>query len=273
MNQYKSISELKDFAKEKLSGRFSGAIFASLVPQLVTFAISFMATTVVSMITAITLLIPGVQNSAASVSNAFQSPGIVQIILIYLLTQVVSVIAGVFNTGLALYFLNLASGRLATSANLFYGFQYLFKKSLTISLVNVLVNTVCLMPYNIFHSLFTNDFSGRWILPAVIALVCGMIIYIPISLSLSQAHYLLLDFPRHSAGEVIRLSIRIMKGKKRRLFLLELSFLPLLLLGLLSLGIGELWIMPYMNMTLALYFLDIMKPVPEQAQDHAAQEE
>ena len=33
-----------------------------------------------------------------------------------------------------------------------------------------------------------------------------------------------------------------------------------MILGALSFGIGNLWITPYMNMTLALYFLDIMKP-------------
>ena len=56
------------------------------------------------------------------------------------------------------------------------------------------------------------------------------------------------------------LSIRIMKGKKRKLFTIQLSFLPLMLLSMLTLGIGDLWLTPFMNMTMALYFLDIMRP-------------
>ena len=49
-----------------------------------------------------------------------------------------------------------------------------------------------------------------------------------------------------------------MKGHKGRLFYIELSFLPLLLLGAVSL-IGLLWVIPYMQMTYAVFYFDIMK--------------
>lgn len=41
--------------------------------------------------------------------------------------------------------------------------------------------------------------------------------------------------------------------------LLTMSFLPLGFLCLLSFGIGTLWLVPYMNMTQTLYFLDLMQ--------------
>ena len=43
-----------------------------------------------------------------------------------------------------------------------------------------------------------------------------------------------------------------------RLFLLELGFLPPMLLCVLSLGIGFLWLEPYMQMTYTYFFLDLM---------------
>ncbi len=52
----------------------------------------------------------------------------------------------------------------------------------------------------------------------------------------------------------------MMKGHKRRLFRLELSFLPLMLLCVLSFGIGFLWLNPYMQMTYTCFFLDLMNP-------------
>ena len=54
-------------------------------------------------------------------------------------------------------------------------------------------------------------------------------------------------------------AIRLMKGNMGRLFYIEVSFIPLFLLGVLSLGIGLLWITPYLNATLANFFLDLME--------------
>ena len=50
-----------------------------------------------------------------------------------------------------------------------------------------------------------------------------------------------------------------MRGHKRRLFLLQLSFFPLMLLSLLSLGIGNLWLRPYMDVAYAFFFLNLMR--------------
>jgi uncharacterized membrane protein len=48
-----------------------------------------------------------------------------------------------------------------------------------------------------------------------------------------------------------------MKGNKWRYFLLALSFLGWILLGILSLGIGFFWIIPYIETTTAAFYYDI----------------
>ena len=53
---------------------------------------------------------------------------------------------------------------------------------------------------------------------------------------------------------------KIMNGRKKQLFFIQLSFLPLWLVGLLSFGVAMFWIIPYQRMTYTLYYLDIMKP-------------
>ena len=68
------------------------------------------------------------------------------------------------------------------------------------------------------------------------------------------------DFPQKSGKEILILCWRLMKGKKLRLLYLEFSFLPLLLLSILSFGIGLLWLQPYMQMTYTFFFLDLMNP-------------
>ena len=155
-----------------------------------------------------------------------------------------------------------ACSRPAVTANLFYGFKYLFKKSLGISAVLILLNTACTLPFDICYFLLRSGKGFDAITMAILCIVLmviGMCIYIPLSLGLSQAYYLLLDFPQYSAMELMKLSFRIMKGHKWELFCLQMSFLPLGFLCLLSFGIGSLWLVPYMNMTQTLYFLDLMQ--------------
>lgn len=260
MNQYQSISDLKDSAKNRLTGSWSNAVLINLsyhtMVFAVTFIISFMITIIISLIT---LYSSGSPQAAANYELSLgASAGVTA--LQYGLTLLCTIFGGIFQTGIALFFLNLASGRNASIGNLFYGFQYLYKQSLTLSAVSALLQFVCLLPYYVFTFLLRETHSTTWGICMIAALIAGMIIYIPISLSISQSFFLLLDFPSRSAAEILRLSVRLMKGRKRRLFLIQLSFLPLMLLGTLSFGLGNLWVTPYMNMTLALYFLDIMKP-------------
>lgn len=57
--------------------------------------------------------------------------------------------------------------------------------------------------------------------------------------------------------EGFQASRRLMRGNKKRLFLLQLSFLGWQVLGLCSIGIGFLWISPYMTQTTANFYLDL----------------
>lgn len=77
------------------------------------------------------------------------------------------------------------------------------------------------------------------------------------SLSYSMAPFIAIEHPEYSVSEAINASIAMMKGHKMRLFLLELSFIGWMILGLLTLGIGYLWLMPYMYTTVAAFYNDI----------------
>ena len=54
----------------------------------------------------------------------------------------------------------------------------------------------------------------------------------------------------------MRSSREFMHGKKLPLFKLILSFAGYFLLGLLTLGVGFLWITPYVNMSEAIFYLE-----------------
>jgi uncharacterized membrane protein len=97
----------------------------------------------------------------------------------------------------------------------------------------------------------------------LIAFGIGYVIYIPISLFLSQTWYLMVDFPNYTAKGVLLTSCKLMKKHFWRLLFLKISFLPVMLLGILSFGIGLIWVIPYKEMTYTCFYLDIMKPGQE----------
>jgi len=73
-------------------------------------------------------------------------------------------------------------------------------------------------------------------------------------LSYSQATYILVDNPEISAGDALKESMRIMDGHKMELFVLQLSFIPWVLLISVTLGIAALYVGPYINTTYANYY-------------------
>ena len=128
------------------------------------------------------------------------------------------------------YFLNKARGQSAEIENLFDGFKLFIKSFL-----------LCLLEF-IFITLWTLLF----IVPGIIK-----------SFSYSMAYYILKDNPDIGANEAITRSRKMMAGHKGKLFGLYLSFIGWCLLCCLSLGIGFLWLSPYINLSVANFYEDL----------------
>lgn len=69
--------------------------------------------------------------------------------------------------------------------------------------------------------------------------------------------YLLVDCPELTPLQCIKLSDRMMKGHKFDLFYLYLSFIGWFLLCILTLGIGFLWLQPYVSTSVAAFYKDV----------------
>ena len=75
-------------------------------------------------------------------------------------------------------------------------------------------------------------------------------------LAYSLTPFILAEKPELSANEAIELSMKMMDGRKMDLFILHLSFIGWYLLGILTLCIGYLWLMPYVYTSLAAFYED-----------------
>ncbi len=139
-------------------------------------------------------------------------------------------IAGPFLLGAAIFSLNISRNRDVRLEQIFYGFRN-FKTSLVAYLLMVL-------------------FIFLWLL---LLIVPGIIA----ALSYSMTFYIIADDPNISGEEALKESKAMMYGYKEKLFYLWLRFFLLALLCVLTLGIGFLWYVPFVNVTMAKFYDDI----------------
>ena len=75
--------------------------------------------------------------------------------------------------------------------------------------------------------------------------------------SYAMTPYILEENPELSANDAIDHSRAMMKGHKFDLFWLYLSFIGWFILCILTLGIGFLWLTPYMETSVAAFYEDV----------------
>ncbi|CAG7631203.1 DUF975 family protein [Paenibacillus allorhizosphaerae] len=96
-----------------------------------------------------------------------------------------------------------------------------------------------------------------YLLSAVFVFLWTLLLIVPgiiAGLRYSMAFYIMHDHPELTAMEAIERSKQMMYGHKWRYFLLSLSFIGWALLCVLTLGIGLLWLIPYMSATNANFY-------------------
>lgn len=71
------------------------------------------------------------------------------------------------------------------------------------------------------------------------------------------APYILAENNNTGILEAIKLSSQMMKRKKKYLFTLHLSFIGWFLLGIVTCGIGFLWISPYIQSSYAAFYIEL----------------
>ena len=77
------------------------------------------------------------------------------------------------------------------------------------------------------------------------------------ALGYSLVPYILANDSNMGSDEVLKLSEKMMKGHKMDLFMFSLSFIGWHLLAIFTLGILEIWIIPYQETATTKYLLDI----------------
>ena len=119
-----------------------------------------------------------------------------------------------------------------------------------------------------YLSVLFNDFAANWSKYVLSGLLVGVLIFliafptlmigaIIFGLAYGMVPFIIRDNKEMGVREVLRTSRLMMRGHKWELFVLELTFIGWIILTIFSLGIGFLWLQPYMNMTIAHFYEDV----------------
>ncbi len=116
---------------------------------------------------------------------------------------------------------------------------------------------------NMFHLAFRGNYlhvvAGMTLLSIV--LVIGYLLFIIPGIiwtfAYSMTPFILVENPELSIVDAMKKSRLVMKGHKFDLFYLELSFIGWVFLSVLTLGIGIIWLQPYMATSLAAFWDDL----------------
>lgn len=99
---------------------------------------------------------------------------------------------------------------------------------------------------NFLTTLYTFLWTLLFIIPGFIA-----------TFKYAMAPFVLAENPEMTASEAITASKELMKGNKFRLFCLSFSFIGWMFLVVLTLGLGNLFLIPYMEASFAAFYCDI----------------
>lgn len=150
-------------------------------------------------------------------------------------TNLLSAIVGIVVSGLFLFGYNNFFLKISRNEEVTY--KELFSKT------NLFLTCIAL---TFLIGIFTFLWSLLFIIPGIIA-----------ALNYSIAYFVALDNPEMGAMDVLRKSKELMYGHKMEYFILTLSFLGWAIVDLFTLGILNLWLVPYMQVTYANFYNEI----------------
>ena len=140
------------------------------------------------------------------------------------------IIVGPLAVGIAIFSLSISRNQEASLGQLFLGFSKF---------------GICLAAY-LLVALFTFLWTLLLIIPGIIA-----------AISYSMTFFIIADENSIGALEAIDKSKKMMDGNKWKYFCLGLRFIGWAILCILTLGIGFLWLAPYVQVTMAKFYDDV----------------
>lgn len=254
-----SISELSRRGRESLRGKWAETSVAILVAGIIISTPNL----VLNIFVQFTMVLKGVFRDAIGPS-IFVAMMVIGLSLLCLLWLVF--VSGPIRYGLVVSFLNMVrKGRFEFSDLLSAKKRYLHVVGTMLLpdicitacvLVALVVGLILSSPVSFLNDI---DITLSYVLIAlgVCVYVAGLVYAIILSCAFAMIPFIAYDNPDKSATEVMRMSCRMMKGRKVHLFLFGLSFIGWYIVGILALFIGIYPVSAYVYSSLTHFYESI----------------
>lgn len=241
----RSSKELKALAREALLGQYGSLIGAMFLLGIFSIILESVPVTIT-------------RNREDTASLIIQ----------FVITLIISVLVYLLQIGMTVIVLHMTRRQTYGLSDLFYTFRAHPDRFIIVSVIQIGISMILQIPAYIFLLLYPGDTIKR-VLLYLLLLLAGSIISFIVLLGFTLADLLLIDNENLGAIDAIRQSWAMMHGNKGRFFYLQISFFGLALLCILTLGIGMLWLYPYMMTTEAFFYLDLTGEIDQPHYDQS----
>lgn len=237
-------SDFRELARRALSGKWGSAVLTTLVASILgadimvnggssTSGITNSVTNVVNRGNGDGSSYDGILASMSITSMTYILGAVMAVVSILIIVGLVQYVIGSFvSLGLIQYNLDLIDGKDVEFGQIFSKAS-MFGKAFWLRLR---------------MDIFTFLWTLLLIIPGIIK-----------SYAYSMSGFILAENSEMTSKEAMKVSEKMMAGNKWRLFCLQFSFIGWQLLCILSLGIGFLWLTPYMNAATAAFYDEISR--------------
>lgn len=231
----RSNGELKDMARQMLLGRYQvpmlAMILSTLIPSLFLLPFSYLC------------------------SDRSTIP--TQAVLYYLASFIITLIELLLNCGVKRIHLGIARGQQVQISDMFWVLKNRPDRILIGGFLITMITWIPMIPLCVFELTAPETLStANYLIISELLSMAGLFVGFLITLPLYFVFWIYAEDPDVDTREAFRCSISLTRGAKWRLVLMELSFIGWMLLGALTLGIGLLWITPYMTQSFTNVYLD-----------------
>lgn len=224
---YQKTGVLKGIARDKMLGNYSAAVGAYVFMRII--------------------LVTGLSFSLALTGSS----GLIALVISFLFM----LLEGILVFGELAIYLKISVGQKAVAGDLFSASKVFAEKAVKFRLIYLAILYGSLGLAIGFEYLLIKlsilNMSLLYTAWGIIAVVC-----IYLLLTYSQVMYYIHDFTELSVKEACNKSKELMKGNKLSLLYIYISFIPMYLVGALTMMLGIYFVHPYFKLTLTEFYLD-----------------
>ena len=247
------VSELKAIAKRRMSGSFGLLAGATALTALFCCTLYMIG---------MAIMVMGVDFQTIStleeMIRKFSSPYMTMIT--YGVSLIVTLLSELFLTGYKRVCYITAKDLKPSLSDLFFPLKYYPDKIILITFLIWIVTTIGNLSSFLntgAGGLSSGRLDGGAFFVAMILEVLSTAILILINAYLFAGYYIYLDDPGKPVTEIIRESVRMMRGNVLKLIYLTLTFFGWFILVLFTYGIALLYVAPYLSTCYGLFFRDL----------------